>query len=79
MKDMCYGEIPRTIIDVICINGIYVYANDFELFNGIIGDGDQYIRVIDGIIHTPSDEDHEAARRAPEHWQMGFFTSGNDA
>lgn len=70
------AEIPRTCFDVTLINGYYVYANDFEPYNGIIVEGDQYFRIIDGLVYTPTEEDHDNARRATENWKMGFFQPG---
>ena len=70
------AEIPRTNFEVRIINGYYVYANDYELYNGIIVEGDEYFRIIDGLVYTPNEEDHENARRATEGWKMGFFKPG---
>lgn len=70
------AEIPRTNFEVSIINGYYVYANDFEPYSGLIIIDGIGLRIIDGLVFTPTEEDQENARRATESWKMGFFKSG---
>lgn len=70
------AELARTNFEVVFINGYYVYASDYEPYNGIIIQDGIGLRIIDGLIYTPTEEDHEAARKACDGWKMGFFLPG---